>query len=68
VTEYPQLSIDGFSGHKLAIKSAFGDEVALAVGFDVVADGRALRHMHVAVEDGATDAAAASYADVREEN
>src|SRR5271166_2022217 len=39
--------------------AAVGDEVARAVGFGVVADGRALRQVDVAVDDAAADAAMA---------
>src|SRR5437762_9700072 len=48
--------------------AGFGDEVALAVGFGVVADSGALGEMNVAVDNGAADAAVASDADVSEED
>src|SRR5271154_2451617 len=48
--------------------AALGDEIALAVGLGVEAYGGALGQVHVAVDDGAADAAAASNADVREQN
>src|SRR4029077_125434 len=48
--------------------STVGYEVTLAVGFGVVPDGGAFGDVHVAVEDGSADAAAAAYADVREQD
>jgi hypothetical protein len=48
--------------------AGFGHEVALAVGFGVVADSGALGEMNVAVDNGAADAAVASDADVSEED
>src|ERR1035437_4902595 len=48
--------------------AAFGDEVTLAVGLGVVADGGALGNMHVAVEDRLANAATAADADMREQD
>src|ERR1700684_4278881 len=48
--------------------AAFGDEITLAVGLGVIADGCAFGDVHVPVEDGFANATTASDADVREQN
>lgn len=48
--------------------AAFGDEIALAVGVGVEADGGAFGKMDITIDDGTADAAVASDADVGEEN
>src|SRR5260370_10783297 len=48
--------------------AGFGYEVALTVGFGVVADSGAFREMNVAVDNDAADAAEASDSDVSEDD
>lgn len=48
--------------------AAIGDEVAFAIGFGIVANRRAFRNMHVAIDNGLLDAATASDVDVGEQN
>src|ERR1019366_8601638 len=48
--------------------AAVGDVVLLAVSLGVVADDRSLRHVHIAVDDGLADLAAASHVHMREQD
>ena len=59
-----RLALFGFFDHGFGANddhyASFGDGVAGAVGFSVIADDGAFRQAYVAVDDGAANAAAAA--------